>query len=268
LSHSATPSVLQAENITKFWHKAVAGSSKPVLDSVSLNLSPGKIVGLVGESGSGKSTLARVLVRLIAPSSGRLLFHNNDVLQTESTPSLLFRRNVQMVLQDPFASLNPHNTIQYHLERPLLRHGFARRSNVAAQVSDLLQQVGLSPDFATRRPHELSGGQRQRVAIARAIAVKPQVIVADEPTSMLDVSVRAGILNLMQGLAEAQNVAWVYITHDLASARYVAHEVYVLFGGQIVESGPVDAVLENPKHPYTEQLLSRPRISPNSGTRQ
>jgi peptide/nickel transport system ATP-binding protein len=219
------------------------------LADVSFDVERGECVAVVGESGSGKSTTARLIARLIEPSAGSI--------RLDATGD--FRSRVQMIFQDPFASLNPVHTIGYHLERPLRRHGKARSSEgIAARVRDLLETVGLTPadEIARAHPHRLSGGQRQRVAIARALAVEPELILADEPTSMLDASIRIGILNLMRDLKEQRGIAFVLITHDLASARYLADRVVVLYAGHVVETGPTRDVIDDPKHPYTRLLIS------------
>jgi len=188
-----------------------------------------------------------------------VLFEEADVSRAKSRRQLLrYRAQVQMIFQDPFGSLNPVKTIRHHVERPLRIHDIVPASQVEERVYDLLRTVGLVPpeDIAAKYPHELSGGQRQRVAIARALAVEPKVLLADEPTSMLDVSIRIGILNLMLKLKEERQIAFLYVTHDLASARYVADEIMVMYAGQIVEQGPVEQVLAEPLHPYTRLLLA------------
>jgi peptide/nickel transport system ATP-binding protein len=226
------------------------------VDDVSFTLRSGTITALVGESGSGKSTVARILARLHDASSGSVLYDGKDALAGR-TPKV-YRSRVQLIFQDPFSSLNPVRTIRHHIERPLRIHHVVPRSQVQGRIHELLRLVGLVPpeEIARKYPHELSGGQRQRVAIARALAVQPSVILADEPISMLDVSIRSGILNLMLDLKREFGIAFLYITHDLASARYVADEVLVMYRGQIVEQGPTDEVLQNPLHPYTQLLLS------------
>ena len=228
-------------------------------DDVSFELRPGTITALVGESGSGKTTVARLIARLHDPTAGNVLFEGADVSGGLRGRGLLrYRSQVQMIFQDPFGSLNPVKTIRHHLERPLRIHRIVPRARVEERVHELLRTVGLVPpeQIAAKYPYELSGGQRQRVAIARALAVEPKVILADEPTSMLDVSIRIGILNLMLKLKEERELALLYVTHDLASARYVADEMLVMFAGQIVERGPTEEVLQNPLHPYTRLLLS------------
>jgi peptide/nickel transport system ATP-binding protein len=239
------------------------------VDDVSFTLRPGVVTALVGESGSGKSTVARMLSRLYPPSSGTIVFGGKDVSDVRRKRAVLaYRAQVQMIFQDPFASLNPVKRIDHHLKRPLLIHGICSRSEVDERVCDLLQRVGLVPpeEIAAKYPHQLSGGQRQRVAIARALAVEPSVILCDEPISMLDVSIRIGILNLILQLKRELQIAFLYITHDIASARYVADEVLVMYRGQIVEQGPTDAVLQAPQHAYTRLLLSAVP-NPESGLR-
>jgi peptide/nickel transport system ATP-binding protein len=228
------------------------------VDDVSFALTPGRITALAGESGSGKSTVARLVLRLLEASDGEIVFDGRDVSRVRRRRDVLrYRAQVQMIFQDPFGSLNPAKTVRHHLARPLRIHGIAGRRDVDARVEELLETVGLSPGakYASAYPHELSGGQRQRVAIARALAVVPRVVIADEPISMLDVSIRIGILNLMRDLKEL-DIAFLYVTHDLASARYVADDILVMYAGQIVEQGPVDDVLANPLHPYTRLLIA------------
>jgi peptide/nickel transport system ATP-binding protein len=239
------------------------------VSDVSFTLEPGKVTALVGESGSGKSTVARMLAHLYPPSSGTILYDGHDVgRHTRKRALLAYRSQVQMIFQDPFASLNPVKRIDHHLARPLLIHGICSRREVDGRVRELLERVGLVPpgEVAQKYPHQLSGGQRQRVAIARALAVEPSVILCDEPISMLDVSIRIGILNLILQLKRELRIAFLYITHDIASARYVADEVLVMYAGRIVEQGPTDAVLHDPQHAYTKLLLSAVP-NPESGLR-
>ncbi len=235
------------------------------VDDVSFTLRRGRITALVGESGSGKSTVARLLARLYEPTEASVLFEGHDVSHERGRRALLkYRSQVQMIFQDPFGSLNPVKTVRHHIERPLRIHGIVERDELEERVYELLRTVGLVPPehVAAKYPHELSGGQRQRVAIARTLAVEPVVLLADEPTSMLDVSIRIGILNLMLKLKEEREIAFLYVTHDLACARYVADEILVMYAGQIVEQGPIEDVLANPLHPYTRLLLS---AVPDSG---
>jgi peptide/nickel transport system ATP-binding protein len=229
------------------------------VDDVSFELRPGKVTALVGESGSGKSTVARLLARLHDPSEGAVLFEGSDVSGVRRRRDVLhYRSQVQMIFQDPFGSLNPVKTVRHHIERPLRIHRIVPPAQIEERVHDLLRTVGLVPpaEIAAKYPYELSGGQQQRVAIARALAVEPKVFLADEPISMLDVSIRIGILNLMLRLKEERGIAFLYVTHDLASARYVADDILVMYAGQVVERGPIEQVLSAPLHPYTRLLLA------------
>jgi peptide/nickel transport system ATP-binding protein len=248
---------------TSFWG---GRETLRAVDDVNLSLRRGKVSALVGESGSGKSTVARLLSQLYEPTAGSILLENEDVTRIRSRRRMLeYRAQVQMIFQDPFASLNPVKRVGHHLARPLRIHRVVPDNQVRGRVLELLQTVGLVPAtvVAEKYPHELSGGQRQRVAIARALAVEPKVVLADEPISMLDVSIRLGILNLVREL-KAREIAFLYITHDLASARYVADEIHVMYKGRIVEHGPTEAVLQSPLHAYTKLLLTAvPR--PDSG---
>lgn len=264
-------STLQVEHLGKRFAVRGAGLRREQLDAVadvSFTLRPGCVTALVGESGSGKSTVARLLARLYDPSDGRIVFDGDDVSGQRRRSLLAYRSQVQMIFQDPFASLNPVKRIEHHIARPLQIHGICSRRAVPGRVRELLARVGLVPPdhIAQKYPHQLSGGQRQRVAIARALAVEPSVILADEPISMLDVSIRIGILNLILQLKRELGIAFLYITHDLASARYVADEVLVMYRGRIVEQGPTDAVLLEPQHAYTRLLLSAVP-NPESGLR-
>jgi peptide/nickel transport system ATP-binding protein len=226
------------------------------VDRVSFDLVPGRTTALVGESGSGKSTIAKILTRMEKPTSGEV-----DVLLDDRTPvrGSVYRRHVQMVFQDPFASLNPFHTIEHHIARPLVLHQRTHsKAETHRRVVEMLERVNLEPaaNMAARRPHELSGGQRQRVAIARALAPGAQVLIADEPVSMLDVSIRLGVLNLLGRLQREDNLAVLYITHDLATARHFSDEILVLFRGRVVERGPADAVILHPQHDYTRLLAT------------
>jgi peptide/nickel transport system ATP-binding protein len=259
---AAAERVLEVVGLTKDFEVSGTGLRRRKLhavDDVAFTLHPGTITALVGESGSGKTTVARLIARLLDPTAGTVLFEEGDVSHARRRRDLLrYRSQVQMIFQDPFGSLNPVKTIRHHLERPLRVHRVVPRAQIQERVHELLRTVGLVPpeQIAAKYPHELSGGQRQRVAIARALAVDPTVILADEPTSMLDVSIRIGVLNLMLKLKEERGLTFLYVTHDLASARYVADEMLVMYAGQIVEQGPTEEVLQNPLHPYTRLLLS------------
>ncbi|HEX5406444.1 MAG TPA: ABC transporter ATP-binding protein [Pseudonocardiaceae bacterium] len=253
--------VLQAEHLTKHFpirEKTFSLHRVPVraVEDVSITLAKGSVTAVVGESGSGKSTLARMLARLIVPTSGDVLLRGEKVPPGGVRRD--YTRQVQLVLQDPFSSLNPVHSVRYHLSRPLRIHGMADgETDLERSILDLLRRVALTPaeQFIDKYPHELSGGQRQRVAIARALAVRPEVLIADEPVSMLDVSIRLGLLNLLADLRDTEGLAILYVTHDIASARYLADTIVVMYAGQMIESGPAAEVTDNPSHPYTQLLL-------------
>jgi peptide/nickel transport system ATP-binding protein len=231
------------------------------VDGVDLSLAPGETLGIVGESGCGKSTLARLLVGLVQPTSGRVLFQGQDLGTGPGKRRRDFRRNVQIVFQDPFGSLNPRMSVGAIVERPLIVHGLGSATERRARVAELFRAVGLRPEMATRLPHQFSGGQRQRIAIARAIAPGPSVLILDEPTSALDVSVQARILNLLKDLQDSLGLAFLFISHNIDVIRYMSDRVAVMYLGRIVESGPRDAVLGRPRHPYTRALLAAvPRL--------
>ncbi len=228
------------------------------VEDVSLALRPGHSLAVVGESGSGKTTIARLLAQLYPLTDGSIRFRGQSVGRRRGRKARAYRRHVQLIFQDPFSSLNPMHTIKYHLSRPLRIYGHARTSmQEERQVKALLERVNLVPaeQYINKFPHQLSGGQRQRVAIARALAAQPEVLLADEPVSMLDVSIRLDILNLLLRLKEEDRLALLYITHDIASARYFADETLVMYAGQVVEGGPSEEVIQQPKHPYTQLLL-------------
>jgi peptide/nickel transport system ATP-binding protein len=222
------------------------------VEGVDLALRRGRVTAMVGESGSGKSTVARLMAQLVKQSYGELLLHGQPVRAKGGRRFRAYCRRVQMVFQDPFASLNPVHTVRYHLTRALKIH------HSDATAEDLLTRVSLTPPerFLSKFPHELSGGQRQRVAIARALAAGPEALLADEPVSMLDVSIRLGVLNLLRDLRDRLNLAILYITHDIASARYFADEVLVMYAGQVVEGGGGEAVTQHAAHPYTRLLIA------------
>jgi len=252
--------ILEGQNLVKhFWVKQGRGPfarRAPIraVDNVSIRLDAGKVTALVGESGAGKTTVGRLLAQVVRPDAGRVLL---DGKPAPAGRPRSYAAQVQMVFQDPFASLNPVHRVRHHLARPLQIHGFGT-GDVDAAVADLLRRVALKPpdQFASKFPHELSGGQRQRVAIARALAVRPHVLIADEPVSMLDVSIRLGVLNLLADLRDEERLAILYVTHDIASARYLADTISVMYAGQLVESAPSERLTDSPAHPYTQLLLS------------
>jgi peptide/nickel transport system ATP-binding protein len=252
--------LLRADHLTR--HFKIGGLlSRRMLhavDDVSFTIGEREIVALAGESGSGKSTIARVLARIYKPTAGEVYFQGRPLSQIRSRrDALRYSGLVPMVFQDPFASMNPVFRVQHGVLRSLKLHrpGLSGQQR-AKEAARVFEAVGLGADMLERFPHELSGGQRQRVGFAQALAMRPKLILADEPVSMLDVSIRIGLLNLMAELRDTMDVSVLYITHDIASARYVADRLVVMYAGQIAETGPVDAVLANPRHPYTQLLLS------------
>ncbi|WP_173380506.1 ABC transporter ATP-binding protein [Azospirillum sp. B510] len=231
------------------------------LDDVSFDLAPGETLGIVGESGCGKSTLARAIVRLTEPSAGTIRLGGADITRASRRQLRAARRDLQMVLQDPAASLDPRWTVGELLAEPLAIHGIGNRAERRARVVDLLGKVGLPPEAASRRPHEFSGGQRQRIGIARALALEPKIVVLDEPVSALDVSVQAQILNLLTDLQRTLGVSFLFIGHDLSVVEYISDRVAVMYLGRIVELGDRDSLWRRPAHPYTRALLdAAPRI--------
>lgn len=249
---------LEFRNVVKEYKVRGAKRTIRAVNDVSFTLEPGKTIALVGESGSGKSTIAKTILQLERPTSGQVLIDGKEVPRRGSALKR-YRKDVQMVFQDPFASLNPFHTIEHHLERPIKLHNATDPGqSVHDRVIELLERVNLQPatDIVGRRPHELSGGQRQRVAIARALAPGSRFLIADEPVSMLDVSIRLGVLNLLARLQREENLGVLYITHDLATARHFSDEIMVMYRGDVVERGPADEVILNPQHDYTKTLLA------------
>ena len=243
-------------------HFANEGNVVRAVDGVDLELHTGETLALVGESGCGKSTLARALVGLNPITSGTAELQGRTITGLTRAAARPFRRELQLVFQDPYASLNPRFTIAQTLAEPLLLHQKASRSNVDGKVCELLAQVGLDPELRTRYPHEFSGGQRQRISIARALAVEPSLLLCDEVTSALDVSIQAQILQLLRSIQRERNLSYLFITHDLGVVRYIAHRVAVMYVGQIVELRDTESLFESPAHPYTQALLaSIPRVS-------
>lgn len=274
MEYSTNPEViLSIKNLVKDFAigQSVKGSHMRALNDVSFDLRKGEALAIVGESGSGKSTSARILTRIYDKTAGKVEFKGQPLDKyIQEYGELEYARQVQMIFQDPFSSLNPVHTIYHHIARPLMIHNRAEKHAIPKLVYELLEMVGLSPvkETAEKYPYELSGGQRQRVAIARAIAVSPEVILADEPISMLDVSVRLGILNLMSDLKDKYGISFMYITHDIATARYFAEKTAVMYLGHMVEWGNSDSVTQSPKHPYSQLLLSAVPEVGNAGKRE
>ena len=243
---------LELRGVTKRYRVRGAGPML-ALDDVGFTLESGRTIALVGQSGSGKSTIAKILTQLETATSGSILLDGKPIPR-RGRALRDYRQRVRMVFQDPYASLNPYHSIRHHLERPLRLHAVVPPAQVELELQRLLERVRLSPDLADRHPHELSGGQRQRVSIARALASRPSLLIADEPVSMLDVSIRLGVLNLLADLQRESNLGVLYITHDLATARHFSDEILVLHRGVVVERGPADDVILRPQHDYTRRL--------------
>ena len=256
-----TQPIIQVKNLVKEFTVGGGFGKEEIfraLHGVSFDIYAGKTLALVGESGCGKSTCARLMTKVYPATEGEILFNGKDISTLNSRKDILdYRSRVQMVFQDPFGSLNPTHTIEHHLTRPLKIHKqVANKAGLEERLKELLTLVELPVETLAKYPHELSGGQRQRVNLARALAVGAEVILADEPTSMLDVSIRLGVLNLMQRMKKELGIGFLYITHDLATAHYIAEETAVMYKGQIVEWGSTQSILTNPQHPYTKLLIS------------
>jgi oligopeptide/dipeptide ABC transporter ATP-binding protein len=247
--------------------KKIAGERQTLraVDGVSFSVKEGSVFSIVGESGCGKSTVARLILRLITPTEGNILFEGKDIRELRGTALREFRESVQIIFQDPFASLNPRMTIFDAVSEPLRIHKIAPKGELKERVVKLVTSVGLQPDILDRYPHEFSGGQRQRICIARALAVSPEVIVADEPLSALDVSIQAQILNILRDLKDREGISFLFISHDLRVVRYFSDEIAVMYLGKIVEHAEAEELFNNPLHPYTVVLLSSaPKLRPDS----
>ncbi len=254
--------ILELEHIVKRYRTrgsffGTHGKDVIALDQVSIRVVRGEIFGLVGESGSGKTTAGRLIVRLEEPEEGKIYLDSNEISALKGNALREFRCKVQMIFQDPYQSLNPQFSVFDAVSEPLIIHKIGNAEARKDSVWQAMKSVGLSPpdDFAHRYPHQLSGGQRQRVAIARAMILKPEFVVADEPTSMLDASISAQIFNILLEMREKLHVSFLFITHSLAAARYLCDRIAVIYRGNLVEMGPGDEVIQNPKHPYTQALI-------------
>jgi len=254
--------ILKLENISKTFRTKASlfkGDPKEViaLKQISLNIYKGEIFGLVGESGSGKTTTGRLIVKLEEPDEGKLLLDGDDITKIKGKALKNFRRKVQMIFQDPYQSLNPYFSVYDSVSEPLVVHSVGNSETRKDMVRESLISVGLDPpdDFFYRYPHQMSGGQRQRIAIARAMVLKPEFVVADEPTSMLDASIAIHIFNILSKIQKKLNVTFLFITHSLAAARYLCDRIAVIYKGELVEIGPAENIIQNPGHPYTRALI-------------
>ncbi len=255
-----TDAILQVEHLSKFYTKKRIFSSKSTtvraVDDVTFSLKKGQVLVLAGESGSGKTTIAKLILKSIQPDSGKIIFED-QVIDNDKKNMTKIRMNCQMIHQDPYDSMDPRMRVEQIISEPLEIHNVGDKKDRASRVIQVLQEVKLEPaeDIAKRYPHMLSGGQRQRVVLARALVLKPKIILADEPVSMLDVSVRAEMLEMMKQIQKTHGISFIYITHDLATAKYFGHVIGILYRGKIVEVGPINKVLTSPKHPYTQALI-------------
>lgn len=256
-----TTSILRVENLKK--HFPITGGlfgrqigEMKAVDGVSFSVKEGETLGIVGESGCGKSTTGRMLLRLLEPTDGKIIFDHQDLRTLSKNDMRKVRRNIQMVFQDPYASLNPRHTVEKILEEPLIVHGIGTPKERKQKVREMLEVVGLSGYHAKRYPHQFSGGQRQRIGIARALMTNPKLIIADEPVSALDVSIQAQVLNLLKELQKEFQLTYIFIAHDLGVVRHISDRVGVMYKGQMVELADSEKIYQNPLHPYTQQLLS------------
>jgi oligopeptide/dipeptide ABC transporter ATP-binding protein len=251
---TAPAPLLRVEGLRKWFHSH--GDTVRAVDGISFEVEPGQTLALVGESGCGKSTTARCLVRLEEPTEGRIVFGDEEISSLPRRRFRPLRRKIQMVFQDPHASLNPSMAVRRMLAEPLRLHGLADGDGLDDQLAELMRTVRLEPELLDRRADQLSGGQKQRVGIARAIATRPDLVVLDEPTSALDMSLRLSLLELLSELQRELNMTYVFITHDLSTVRQIGDRIAVMYRGKVMEAGPVAEVLDNPRHPYTQALIA------------
>ena len=253
--------LVQVKNLKKYFTKGggLLGGPKLVtkaVDDVTFDIGKGETMGLVGESGCGKSTTGRTIIRLYEPTSGQIIYDGKDITKLSEKEMLPFRKEIQMIYQDPYASLNPRMTVSDIIGEALDIHHLASGKERAEIIGSLLDRVGLKPEHASRYPHEFSGGQRQRIGIARALAVRPKFIICDEPISALDVSIQAQVVNMLEDLQDEMGLTYLFIAHDLSMVKHISKKLGVMYLGQLVETGEADEIYKNPQHPYTQALLS------------
>lgn len=246
--------ILEIKNLKKYFH--TPKGTLHAVDDISFQLEEGKTLGVVGESGCGKSTLGRTILHLLDSTAGQIVFDGKDITNVNKKELKVVRENMQMIFQDPFASLNPRMSVRQTIMEPLVIQGKLSKDQIEKETKKLMETVGLASRLANAYPHELDGGRRQRIGIARALALNPRFILCDEPVSALDVSIQAQVLNLMQDLQEERKLTYIFVTHDLSVVKYISDEIMVMYLGQMVEMAPAEELFDNPQHPYTKALLS------------